>query len=338
MFSAIRRVVCSRVYRGVLILLYHRVAQLRRDPWALSVSPEQFDQHLRVLQERTCPIRLPDIRSHLTVGTSRKPLVALTFDDGYADNMHQAEPLLRVTEIPATIFVVTGALRCNREFWWDELERIVFEPGLRQAPVQVNVGSEVFAWMAPNDGKATEPDTWQAWTNDIPTDAHRTYLKLYQRLVPLMAPERTALLDEMINQLALPESPRETHRTLSCAEITELARSPVIDIGVHTVTHSNLAKLKRGQQAAEVSDAKAELEQLAGRRLTLFSYPYGKREHYNSHTIETVRSAGFEYAFLNEPGIAHESTDPLLMPRVVVPPLNGLEFSAWLTHCLVTMA
>ena len=332
------RVARSRFRRGVLVLLYHRVAELCRDPWSLCVSPVRFEQHLAVVRDRTWPIRLQHIGPHLTAGTLRRPRVAVTFDDGYSDNLHQAEPLLRHAGIPAAIFVVSGALRWDREFWWDELDRIVFESGPTGAPIKVKLKDETFTWIAPDNSGAGGRDAFQAWTGNRPTAAHRAYAELHERLVRLRAAERTAILDEIVNQLALPKSPRSTHRPLSRSEISALASSPVIDIGVHTVTHPILAELNRAEQTSEISEAKAELESATGRRLTLFSYPYGKREHYNDETMDIVRSSGFEYAFVNEPGIADEYADHLQMPRVVVPPLDGREFSAWLTHCLATLA
>jgi peptidoglycan/xylan/chitin deacetylase (PgdA/CDA1 family) len=50
--------------------------------------------------------------------------VAVTFDDGYADNLANAAPLLVEFGVPATMFLSTGAIVNGCEFWWDDLERI----------------------------------------------------------------------------------------------------------------------------------------------------------------------------------------------------------------------
>jgi peptidoglycan/xylan/chitin deacetylase (PgdA/CDA1 family) len=108
-----------------VILMYHRVVDVKRDRWALCVTPEHFAQHLDVLRkhQRTRLDRLT------AGGWSLRPkvTVAITFDDGYADNFHNAAPLLKKYETPASFFITTGYIGGVREFWWDELERIVPE-------------------------------------------------------------------------------------------------------------------------------------------------------------------------------------------------------------------
>ena len=112
-----------------LILLYHRVADAGSDPWSLCVTPRHFAEHLEVLRKYSDPMRL----QHLAQGLYRRQRagrpVAITFDDGYADNLQNAKPLLERYDIPATVFVTTGYIGSEREFWWDELERLLLQPG-----------------------------------------------------------------------------------------------------------------------------------------------------------------------------------------------------------------
>src|SRR5689334_22252023 len=104
------------------ILLYHRVTNLETDPQLLAVTPENFAAHVEILRELTLPMRLPELVADVRAG---KPLarsaVAVTFDDGYADNLDHAAPLLRDRQIPATVFVATAGLNNAAEFFWDDL-------------------------------------------------------------------------------------------------------------------------------------------------------------------------------------------------------------------------
>ncbi len=75
-----------------LILLYHRVAEPRDDPFQLAVSPHNFESHLEYLSRRGGVVPLNEI--HLRTKVDR---IAITFDDGYRDN---AEPLRRHSRPP----------------------------------------------------------------------------------------------------------------------------------------------------------------------------------------------------------------------------------------------
>ena len=101
-----------RLRSSPLILLYHRVANAELGPHSnvsgLSVTPEHFEQQLAVLRRRFAPLRLRDLLE--SPPRFRHPAVAVTFDDGYADNLHAALPLLERFGIPATFFVTSGML------------------------------------------------------------------------------------------------------------------------------------------------------------------------------------------------------------------------------------
>jgi peptidoglycan/xylan/chitin deacetylase (PgdA/CDA1 family) len=300
------------------------------------VSQAQFEQQLRVLRENAHPIALSELGANLGRRLFGRPPVAVTFDDGYSDSLHQAAPLLRHFGVPATVFVVSGAVKNGREFWWDELEKIVFEPVGTSAMRQVTVFGRTFTWRPPEHG-AADWDEWQAWTDETPTPAHGVYRELYGVLSVLPPEDRKVLIEHLIQQAGVSPAARATHRPLSCTELRELAQTSGTDVGVHTVSHPILSRLFVDQQAQEVVQAKSELETITGKPMRQFSYPYGKREHWDSNTVEVVRRAGFEYAYINEPGIAGASIDRFQVPRVIVPALDGPAFARWMTHCLATL-
>src|ERR1041385_2945022 len=84
----------ARVYDGALILGYHRISCSQGFLDEVCVSPENFAEHLYELRKRTHPIRLSELVRHLGDGTLPDNSIAVTFDDGYADNLYAAKPLL----------------------------------------------------------------------------------------------------------------------------------------------------------------------------------------------------------------------------------------------------
>src|SRR5262245_2060994 len=118
----------GRMANRPLILMYHRVVVSNIDPWSMVVTPESFDAHLDVLSHDAHLVRLSDLAKF--AGTTELPprAVALTFDDGYADSMDAAAPIMDRYGAPATLFLVTGR-KADALFWWDELERIFLQPG-----------------------------------------------------------------------------------------------------------------------------------------------------------------------------------------------------------------
>ena len=108
-----------------LILMYHRIADEPFDPWGNAVSPAHFKEHLEILRRTRQPLSLTEFVRGLEAGTLPNDAVALTFDDGYVDNLVGGKPHLAAAGVPATVFLATGYLGRLGEFWWDELARVV---------------------------------------------------------------------------------------------------------------------------------------------------------------------------------------------------------------------
>lgn len=102
----------------VTVLLYHRVSDSVRDN--LSVGVEQFEQQLKLLRAHCTVVSLEQLLAMQTIPRSRRPIVALSFDDGYEDNFLHAAPLLRRYRVPCAFYVSTGIVGSERRFPHDE--------------------------------------------------------------------------------------------------------------------------------------------------------------------------------------------------------------------------
>ena len=105
-----------------IILCYHRVATDSSDPYSLCITPGEFRRQMEFVRARCCPVALREVSQSGTEGSGR-PRLAVTFDDGYLDNLTEASPVLEELGLPATFFVTTAGLVEPRAYWWDLLAR-----------------------------------------------------------------------------------------------------------------------------------------------------------------------------------------------------------------------
>ena len=329
-WTAGRRLV-RRVTPRALILLYHRVAELPSDPFGLCVRPSFFAEHMEVLRRAARPLELRELATAVARGRVPRRAVVVTFDDGYADNLHEARPLFERHEVPVTIFVASGYIGGEREFWWDELERLLLQPGTLTESVRVSVDVRTHRWEMGAVRRYDETSYrqfcgWRVGLEGYPTPRHRVFCELYPMLRTLAESDRQRVLGELRASTSVEPRARPTHRPLSREELRRLADGKLVEIGVHTVTHSALAALSGAAQRAEIRRAKADLEELLERQMTAFAYPYGSRSDYTAETIEIVREAGFAYACASHAAAVSRRSDPLALPRVVVSDGDGEQF------------
>jgi peptidoglycan/xylan/chitin deacetylase (PgdA/CDA1 family) len=289
--------------RGAVVLMYHRVAEPSSDPWGLCVSPAHFQEHLDALRDWGATI-LP--LAELVAAAEQKRLpkraLAITFDDGYADNYHVAFPMLDHSAAPATIFVATGPILASREFWWDALEHLLLG-GPLPARLQVPVGARVREWTT-GDPPSLYRQVW-ATLSDLPPEAQ-------QAALGTLAVQLGRALDR----------PRETHRPMTPAELTEFAgRSRgLVEFGGHTADHPRLPILPPARQRDQIGRGKDELEAMIGSRVQSFSYPFGAHD---GHGVAAAREAGFLRACTTSGGGVGHHPDRFRLARVPVPDVSG---------------
>lgn len=269
----------SRFVNGGIILGYHRVAEVVDDPFGICVSPAHFAEQMAYLRHHMHPLPLPQMVERALSGTLPPRAVAVTFDDGYADALHTALPILSQHEIPATLFVVSGLL--GGEPWWDELVRLV----------------------------QSRPQAW--WKTELPNLEKWDLLSIYQWLLSLEEADRQSTLVHLWHKAGGKQPGKALMLTED--ELVQLAASGWWQIGAHTITHPSLDRLTREKQLDELSLSRATLERLVGMQIDSCSYPNGR---YSPETMDLARKAGYGLACASHADIVWSRSKRFCLPRV----------------------
>lgn len=134
----------SRVTGAVpWVAMYHSVGDCSDDPYRITVTPDRLEQQLSWLRRRGLRgVSMADLLAARARGEGHG-LVGLTFDDGYADFVDNALPLLARWDFGATLFVLPG--RLDGDNAWDPLgprKPLLTAAGIRHAAAEgVEIGS-----------------------------------------------------------------------------------------------------------------------------------------------------------------------------------------------------
>ena len=217
------------------VLMYHMVrehidgAKFNK----LRVTPAQFEQQVAWMKAQGFHfVTMQELQANWRQHPEKT--VAITFDDGYLDNLENAYPILEKFQAKATIYVVVD--RHDRD-----------------------------------------------WS---------TYKKAHH------------------NSGELAREPK-----LNDEQVKFLAKSGLVEIGSHTMTHANLAKLDDAQCLAELTESKQQLEQLIQQPVTSFAYPFGI---YSARDVQLAKQAGYQNAVTTIEGIDGEQPDFMQLQRIKI--------------------
>lgn len=143
------------------ILMYHGVCpdRLAGAPWMPSyfTALGAFTRQMRFLKERCRPMELLEAVAALGAGRLPKGAAVVTFDDGYANNVSLAGPVLRDLGVPATIFVATGHTESGAFYNHDRLRLVrQWQREAGEAPLALDLRSRSVA----DADRALAPD-WE---------------------------------------------------------------------------------------------------------------------------------------------------------------------------------
>lgn len=285
--------------RDLTVLTYHRVLPEVRCagyPFPSLVMPlGAFRAQVRWLAEQgdVLPLGLA-LERHGE--KARRPVFALTFDDGYHDSRDIVAEVLEDAGVRGTFFVTTGFIGTDELLWFDRAVLLFSAVGERaRREVVRQVCDERQAGELPE----AQSDC-ATWTR---------YLK---RFTP---GDRAAVLSAL--ELSAGGSPpKDGFRSMSVAQVVELHRRGH-EVGSHTVSHAMLPDLDDAALRDEVEGSRENLSSWLGADVPGFCYPDGSHDE---RTVAAVVRAGHAYACTTRDGVHPQGGDPYHIPRVDVPP------------------
>lgn len=269
------------------ILIYHRVLPTA-DP-LLPGTPDQagFARQMRLVRRWFRVMPLPQALDLLDRRRLPARALAITFDDGYADNAELALPILQELGLSATFFIASAYLDGGR-MWNDAIIDHV-----RQAPAGMLDGGLAGLGLLPVH---TPGQRCAAIARLLAAFKYRPFA------------ERQALADQLA-------PPRTQPLMMTARQVAQLHRAGMT-IGGHTLRHPILATLDHAEASVEITENRRRLVQLTGAAVDLFAYPNGKPDtDFDDRHPALLRALGFRAAVTTSPGVTRAYTDRLRLPR-----------------------
>jgi peptidoglycan/xylan/chitin deacetylase (PgdA/CDA1 family) len=311
-----------------LVLVYHRVGERGLDPWHLTIDPEIFAGQMEALARDWSPLSLAELIEGLDRRRLPERAVAVTFDDGYADNLELAAPILLEHGIPATLFVAAELIDAGGPLWWDELAALLLEPARLPATLTLSSGN-VNGWPIPPfaaDEPRSAASTLPPWEATPGTRLHAFY-EVWLALRALDAPTREAALEEIAEWA---DAPRPSGRVLlTWEQLREFAALPGFGLGAHTLTHPALPSCSSAEARAEIAGGADLLRAQVGVQVEQFAYPFGA---WNKSVALLVADLGFRAAYTTDGHAISWSSSPHALPRLPAEGHAPGDFARMLTN------
>lgn len=295
----------KRKLNRLSLLAYHSIQpEMTKYPFnaeIISAFPDVFEKQLAFLKRHFNVINFAQLAElsqdngrYLASDLPPNSLI-LTFDDGYADNLHVAAPMLKAHDLTAVVYVATDYIDNGAIFWFDELAYLM----KRMPTGPLNLGGGLFRI----DVKSQ--------------DRERERRALGQFLQTVNDSERIKILEEFRTHstVVVQQDDLPLAKPLTWSEVQKLTECG-IEIGSHTMSHGFLDSMSSEEIKLQVIGSKARIEEVLSRPVLSFSYPNG---NFNTRVRQAVVDAGYRFAVSYQHGVCTRfEQDQFLLPRLHV--------------------
>jgi peptidoglycan/xylan/chitin deacetylase (PgdA/CDA1 family) len=291
----------AAVSHRLLVLAWHNVEPTWCFPATRGAGTRGLQAQLAFLRRTANVVPLAGALATLGRGDPVPPrAVALTFDDGYRDQLELAVPMLERLELPATFFLVPGLLEGTVQAWWEQLAWI-FTRATRDSVV----------WEGQMVGLRS------------PTERRASLVAMLENLKRRDRRGRDAALDELLDRCAPEGKLQEQAAFLDWDGARRLARHG-FTVASHSLVHSILAEESGLEQEQDLVRSRRRLQQELDLPVDLLAYPNGKRADYSRATVAAAARAGYSHALTTVEGWNRPSTEPYEVRRFVQQPERGV--------------
>ena len=274
------------------ILMFHRV-HARADPlFPSEPDAERFERLMRFVGGAFRVMSLGEALSRLSGGQLPRRALVVTFDDGYADNVEVALPILQRYGLKATFFIASGFIDGGR-MWNDSVIGCLRSCRHQQLDLG-RFGLGAVSLAGPGERRAA-------------IDA------LLPRIKYLPLGERDAAIHALQDLCGVRALPRDL---MMRSEQVRALHQAGMEIGGHTVNHPILTALEPSEAETEIAGGRAQLQSIVDAPIDVFAYPNGRPDiDYEHSHVALVRRLGFRGAVSTAKGVARSADSLFELPR-----------------------
>ncbi len=290
---------------GCAIFLFHGVIQKQTHPvrnyTGKHIEAALFARCMKHLAQQGHALTMDEVLFYCESGDSfPKRAYAITFDDGFENNLSIAGPILDAKKIPAMIYVTSKFVDENGMSWIDRIELAV-----ENAPNLVL-----------NEDWSSEPFYLIDTTTKIKfLQAVRRYVKSNPTC------DANVFADELCAKLGRggqmsSDDPLDLKMTWEQVKLAQ--NSGLFSIGGHSHTHSILSFLSIEKLAYELDTSLKLLSEMASVPATHYSYPEGLSHCYTEEVIAELKRRGVRCCPTAIDGVNKTGVDPFNLLRIIV--------------------
>lgn len=276
LFLSVDKFLFAMARNKKLIVMYHGVRKGKQRINGRHVTAEQFERQLNYFSRHFTVVPLREICEMKIHGiVPRRRTIALTFDDGFLNNITVALPLLRKYGMPATFFLCTAALEDVSYLHPSDLLDLIRVGG---GTNEVSIAEDTFVRQGHQLRGISTGRNAYAQMRSLPLDRWHSAMNMLRGKIDAGKVARDV---EM-----------ELYALIDDTSIGQLSRDNHADIGSHSHHHVSLTQLNDEEIFSELVRSGNMLSARTTKPVESVAFPYGD---YNDQAIGQARAAGYKY-------------------------------------------